>query len=49
MTDEAPALERRWSLIDMSFGVFGAIPLWIVLRMIRRLEALRTEPVAALS
>lgn len=30
-----------WSLVDMSFGVFGAIPLWIVLRQIRRLEALR--------
>ena len=36
-----------WSLIDMSFGVFGAIPRWIVLRMIRRLETLTAEPVAA--
>lgn len=35
-----------WSLIDMSFGVFGAIPLWIVLRMIRRLETLTAEPLA---
>jgi hypothetical protein len=28
-----------WSCIDMSFGVFGAVPLLIVLRGIRRLEA----------
>ena len=27
-----------WSLIDMSFGVFGIIPLIIVYRLIRRLE-----------
>jgi hypothetical protein len=27
-----------WQLIDMSFGVFGIIPLLIVLRLIRRLE-----------
>lgn len=27
-----------WSLIDMSFGVIGIIPLIIVLRLIRRLE-----------
>jgi hypothetical protein len=30
-----------WSLIDMSFGVFGAIPLLLVRRMIKRLEALQ--------
>ncbi|MFD3684427.1 hypothetical protein ACFWTE_06370 [Nocardiopsis sp. NPDC058631] len=29
-----------WQLIDISFGVFGVIPLYIVHRMIRRLEAL---------
>lgn len=29
-----------WTLIDMSFGVFGVIPLYVVLRKIRRLEAL---------
>jgi hypothetical protein len=28
-----------WQLVDMSFGVFGAIPLLIVRRMIKRLEA----------
>jgi hypothetical protein len=27
-----------WRLIDCSFGVFGAIPLWMCLRWIRRLE-----------
>ncbi|WP_203592990.1 hypothetical protein [Streptomyces sp. SID9124] len=40
-----------WSVIDMSFGVFGVIPLLIVHRKIKRLEAMeRTpepEPVAA--
>lgn len=29
-----------WTLIDMSFGVFGVIPLYVVFRKIRRLEAL---------
>ncbi|MDX2594927.1 MULTISPECIES: hypothetical protein [Streptomyces] len=29
-----------WSLIDMSFGVFGVVPLYIVRRKIKRLEAL---------
>ncbi|WP_125772920.1 hypothetical protein [Antribacter gilvus] len=38
-----------WTLIDMSFGVFGAIPLWIVLRMIRRLEAMLREAVEPVS
>lgn len=28
-----------WQLIDMSFGVFGLIPLWIVRRQIKRLAA----------
>ncbi|TXS57146.1 hypothetical protein [Streptomyces sp. t39] len=43
-----------WSVIDMSFGVFGVIPLQIVRRRIKRLEALgeaarepRPEAVAA--
>jgi hypothetical protein len=35
-----------WSVIDMSFGVFGVIPLYLVRRRIKRLEAL-TAPVAA--
>lgn len=34
-----------WSVIDMSFGVFGVIPLLLVRRMIKRLEAL--TPTAA--
>ncbi|MEV8534217.1 hypothetical protein [Streptomyces sp. NPDC051211] len=29
-----------WSVIDMSFGVFGVIPLLVLHRMIKRLEAL---------
>jgi hypothetical protein len=33
-----------WSLIDMAFGVFGVIPLAIVRRKIKRLEAL-TAPI----
>ncbi|MFG2131939.1 hypothetical protein ACGFNV_29585 [Streptomyces sp. NPDC048751] len=38
-----------WSVIDMSFGVFGAVPLYIVRRKIKRLEALtpNTAPVLA--
>ena len=27
-----------WRLIDCSFGVFGAIPLWLCLRYVARLE-----------
>ncbi|MFD9487568.1 hypothetical protein [Streptomyces sp. NPDC059991] len=34
-----------WSVIDMSFGVFGVIPLYVVRRKIKELEAL-TAPVA---
>ncbi|MFF8729784.1 hypothetical protein ACF073_25310 [Streptomyces sp. NPDC015171] len=33
-----------WSLIDMSFGIFGVIPLYVVRRKIKRLEALGTPP-----
>ena len=29
-----------WRLIDCSFGVFGAIPLWWTLRLTRQLEAI---------
>ena len=32
-----------WSLVDMSFGVFGIIPLLIVYRLIRRLERERVS------
>jgi hypothetical protein len=35
-----------WSVIDMSFGVFGVIPLYLVRRRIKRLEAL-TAPASA--
>ncbi|WP_405858019.1 hypothetical protein OG361_28625 [Streptomyces sp. NBC_00090] len=33
-----------WSVIDMSFGVFGILPLLVVRRMIKRLEAATTAP-----
>ena len=33
-----------WRLIDCSFGVFGAIPLWIALKTTRRLETARELP-----
>ncbi|WDT89484.1 hypothetical protein H0E86_27620 [Streptomyces sp. SCSIO-PteL053] len=36
-----------WSVIDMSFGVFGVIPLLIVRRMIKRLEVLERAAAAA--
>ncbi|MEU7327706.1 hypothetical protein [Streptomyces parvus] len=35
-----------WSVIDMSFGVFGVIPLLIVRRMIKRLEVLERAAAA---
>lgn len=35
-----------WTVIDMSFGVFGVIPLYVVHRMIKRLEAVQGAPVA---
>ncbi|MEU1083572.1 hypothetical protein ABZ368_25625 [Streptomyces sp. NPDC005908] len=34
-----------WSVIDMAFGVFGVIPLYVVRNKIKRLEALMAEPV----
>ena len=27
-----------WSCVDASFGVFGAVPLWLVLKRIQKLE-----------
>ncbi|GAB1327262.1 hypothetical protein [Streptomyces sennicomposti] len=36
-----------WSVIDMSFGVFGIVPLYVVRRKIKRLEALTTPNTAA--
>lgn len=35
-----------WSVIDMSFGVFGVIPLLVVRRMIKRLEAVQAAQAA---
>jgi hypothetical protein len=35
-----------WSVIDMAFGVFGVIPLYVVRKKIKRLEEL-TAPAAA--
>lgn len=32
-----------WRCVDASFGIFGAVPLWLVLRRISKLE-LRSEP-----
>ncbi|MER5728498.1 hypothetical protein ABT084_09165 [Streptomyces sp. NPDC002138] len=36
-----------WSVIDMSFGVFGVIPLLVLRRMIKRLEAMTGAPAGA--
>ncbi|MFG3308775.1 hypothetical protein [Streptomyces wuyuanensis] len=36
-----------WTVIDMSFGVYGVIPLLVVRRMIKRLEALTEGAPAA--
>ena len=36
-----------WTLIDMSFGVIGVIPLYVVRKRIKRLEALTSVPAAA--
>ncbi|MFI2645062.1 hypothetical protein [Streptomyces sp. NPDC018610] len=35
-----------WSVIDMSFGVFGIVPLYAVRRRIKRLEALTANAAA---
>ncbi|MEU9033869.1 hypothetical protein AB0D45_02975 [Streptomyces sp. NPDC048352] len=32
-----------WSVIDMSFGVFGILPLLVLRRLIKRLEALQGD------
>ncbi|MEU0130444.1 hypothetical protein [Streptomyces sp. NPDC006289] len=36
-----------WTVIDMSFGIIGVIPLLVVRRMVKRLEATGATPVAA--
>ncbi|GAA5705420.1 hypothetical protein AQJ43_34845 [Streptomyces avermitilis] len=36
-----------WSVVDMSFGVFGVIPLYVLRKKIKRLEALTAAPPAA--
>ncbi|MFH8803703.1 hypothetical protein ACH4F6_29525 [Streptomyces sp. NPDC017936] len=38
-----------WSVLDMSFGVFGVIPLHVVRRKIKRLEALVTPDTVAVA
>ncbi|MDG9720965.1 hypothetical protein [Streptomyces sp. DH24] len=38
-----------WSVIDMAFGVFGVIPLYVVRRRIKRLEALTAVPATAVA
>ncbi|MGX5187940.1 hypothetical protein ACWKT5_35805 [Streptomyces avermitilis] len=35
-----------WSVVDMSFGVFGVIPLYVLRKKIKRLEALTAAPPA---
>jgi len=35
-----------WTVIDISFGVFGVIPLYAVRKRIKRLEALSPAPPA---
>lgn len=32
-----------WRCVDASFGVFGAVPLWLVLKRIQRLESTQVE------
>ncbi|MFF3889848.1 hypothetical protein [Streptomyces sp. NPDC001914] len=34
-----------WTVVDMSFGIFGVIPLYVVRKKIKRLEALGAGPV----
>jgi hypothetical protein len=36
-----------WRLIDCSFGVFGAIPLWYALRLVEKLKRTTPSPTAA--
>ncbi|WP_330332897.1 hypothetical protein OHS33_26460 [Streptomyces sp. NBC_00536] len=38
-----------WSVIDMSFGAFGVIPLLVLRRMIKRLEAMDGAPEVAVA
>jgi hypothetical protein len=37
---EVRGIPFYWRLIDSSFGVFGALPLWYCLRLVQRMEAL---------
>lgn len=36
-----------WTVIDMSFGIFGVIPLYVVRQKIKRLEALAPDRTTA--
>lgn len=37
-----------WTVIDMAFGAFGVLPLYVVRRKIKRLEALTPPNLRAL-
>ncbi|OHE89472.1 MAG: hypothetical protein A3G75_04910 [Verrucomicrobia bacterium RIFCSPLOWO2_12_FULL_64_8] len=34
-----------WRLIDCSFGVFGILPLWLAVRLIKQLARVKAGPV----
>ncbi|MGW5906429.1 hypothetical protein ACWFQ6_32305, partial [Streptomyces althioticus] len=38
-----------WSVVDMAFGVFGAVPLYVVRKKIKRLETLTEATVPAVA
>lgn len=38
-----------WTVIDMSFGIIGIVPLYVVRRKIKRLEAVTLAPTPALA
>ncbi|WP_329123552.1 hypothetical protein [Streptomyces sp. NBC_01465] len=38
-----------WSVIDMSFGIFGVVPLYVVRRKIKQLEALTAASAASVT
>jgi hypothetical protein len=36
-----------WTVVDLSFGIFGVIPLYVVRQRIKRLEALTPDRTTA--
>ncbi|WP_329301902.1 hypothetical protein OG410_29725 [Streptomyces sp. NBC_00659] len=36
-----------WTVVDLSFGIFGVIPLYVVRKKIKRLEALTADRTTA--